>query len=107
MSFTGHGWRSGQSGDITGTASTATVSSISPNTGAASGGLITVTVTGTGYVNGDVIYANYAPLATTFLSATQLRTTVFNSRPDSGSTIPVGVKKSGQALSNTVNFTAT
>lgn len=110
MSFTGHGWRSGQASDTSGgAAATPTVGSLSPASGPRSAGVITLTVTGTNYASGDVIYANYSPLPTTFLSATQLRTTAFNSRPDNGlaGTIPVGVRKAGQALSATINFTAT
>ena len=109
MSFVGHGWRSGGAGDVTGGATTATVASLSPSSGPRSAGVITLTVTGTNFASGDVIYANYSPLPTTFLSATQLRTTAFSSVPDSGAagTIPVGVRKGALALSNTVNFTAT
>jgi len=69
-----------------------------------------MTVTGTGFTSASVIYAAYGPIATIFDSATQLRSTSFNTTPDSGGagTIPVGVKKqASEKLSNTVNFTAT
>ena len=68
-----------------------------------------LTVTGTGFVAGSVIYANYSPLPTTFVNATSVTTTAFNPRPDSGGAgpIPVGVVKPGEKISNTVNFTAT
>ena len=110
MAYIGGSWRSGQASDASsGAASTATVGSLNPATADRKSGVQTLTVTGTGYVNGDVIYVNYAPMPTTFLSATQLRTTAFNPMPDSGApgTIPVGVRKAGQALSPTINFTAT
>jgi hypothetical protein len=110
MAFVGGGWRSGQSSDTTGgVVSTATVGSLNPATANRKSGTQTLTVTGTGYASGDVIYANYAALPTTFLSATQLRTTAFNPMPDSGAAgaIPVGVRKTGQRLSPTINFTAT
>jgi hypothetical protein len=108
MSFVGHGWRTGGAGDITGGATTATVASLSTPTDARKK-VITQTVTGTNYDATCVIYANYSPLPTTFLSATQVRTTAFNTTPDSGGagTIPVGVRKGSLALSNTINFTAT
>lgn len=109
MSWTGHSWRSGQVSDTTGGAvATATVSSVAPTTDARRK-TITLTVTGTNYVAGSVIYANYAPVTTTYDSATQLRCTSFNTTPDSGAAgaIPVGVRNPGQALSPTVNFTAT
>jgi hypothetical protein len=113
VSFVGHGWRSGSATDSTVTAganSTATVGSLNPATASRNSGIQTLTVTGTGFSATTVIYSNYSPLPTTFLSATQVRTTSFNPRPDSGTagTIPVGVKKqSSEKLSNTVNFTAT
>ena len=107
MAFVGGAWRSGQAGDIAGAAATCTTGSLSTPSGARKQ-VITQTVTGTGYDSTCVIYANYAPLPTTFLSATQVRTTAFNTTPDSGApgTIPIGVRKGTQALSNTVNFTA-
>ena len=110
MAYVGGGWRSGQAADTTtGAASTATVGSLAPATANRKSGAQTLTVTGTGYASGDVIYAGYGALPTTFLSATQLRTTAFNPMPDNGQagTIPVGVRKAGQALSPTINFTAT
>jgi hypothetical protein len=109
MSYVGGGWRSGSAGDVTGAASTATVGSINPTTGARSQ-TITLTVTGTGFVAGSQIYAGYAPVATIFDSATQLRCTSFNTTPDSGAAgnIPIAVRKQpSEALSNSVNFAAT
>ena len=108
MSFVGGGWRSGQAGDITGAASTATVSSLNPATGARRQ-TITLTVTGTGFVAGAVVYAGYNPCATTFVSATSL-TCQFNTTPDNGAAgaIPVSVRNRGsEALSGSQNFTAT
>jgi hypothetical protein len=70
---------------------------------------ITLTVTGTGFTPATVIYAGYSPVSTTYDSATQVRCTSFNTSPDSGGagTIPVGVVKPGEKISNTVNFNAT
>lgn len=109
MSFVGHGWRSGQASDTTGgAAATATVSTVAPNTFIRKQ-TITLTVTGTNFVPASIIYANYAPIATTYDSATQLRCTSFNTSPDSGAAgaIPIGVRNPGQALSPTINFNAT
>ena len=109
MSFVGHGWRSGQASDTTGgAAATATVSTVAPNTFIRQRS-ITITVTGTNFVPASIIYANYGPIATVYDSATQLRCTNFNTTPDSGGAgiIPIGVRNPGQALSPTVNFTAT
>lgn len=108
MSFVGHAWRSGQAGDITGGASTATVSSISPTTFARKN-VITLTVTGTGFTAQSVIYSGFNPCATIFDSATQLRCTSFNTTPDNGQagTINISVRNSGQQLSGSRPFTAT
>jgi hypothetical protein len=110
MAFVGKGWRSGSATDAgvnTGAASTANVSGIAPTTYARKNN-ITLTVTGTGFTAQSVIYANYGPCATVFDSATQLRCTSFNTTPDSGAagTIPVGVVKPGEKISNLINFTA-
>lgn len=108
MSFIGHSWRTGQATDITGAAATPTVTTISPTTFARKN-TITLTVTGTGFVSGSVIYANYNPCATIFDSATQLRCTSFNTTPDNGlaGTINVAVRNPGQVLCASKPFTAT
>lgn len=107
MSFVGGGWRSGQAGDITGAAATPTVTTIAPTTDARKKS-ITLTVTGTGFVAGSVIYAGYNPCATIYDSATQLRCTSFNTTPDNGQAgvINVGVRNPGQVISGTKPFTA-
>jgi len=110
VSFVGGGWRSGQAGDITGSASTATVTGLSPTTAPRKGGPIVLTVNGTGFVSGAVVYANYSPQATQFVSATQLKVNAFSPMPDSGAagTIPIAVRNTpAQALSGSQNFTAT
>jgi len=107
MAFVGGGWRSGQASDITGSASTATVTSINPTSGARKQ-VITLTVTGTGFTNLSIVYAGYNPCATTFVSATSL-TCQLNTTPDNGAagTIPIGVRKPGEVISGTQPFTAT
>jgi hypothetical protein len=108
MSFVGHGWRSGQAADIAGPAATCTVTTLGTPT-APKGQTIMQTVNGTGFDATCVIHANYAPVATAYIDATHLRAPSFSTTPDSGvaGTIPIGVRKGTQALSNTVNFTAT
>jgi IPT/TIG domain-containing protein len=108
MAFVGGGWRSGQASDITGAASTATVTVISPTT-YIRGRTITMTVTGTGFTPTSIIYAGYNPCATTYDSATQLRCTSFNTTPDNGQAgvMNVGVRKPGEVISGTQPFTAT
>ena len=108
MSFVGHGWRAGQASDVTGSASTATVSSISPTTGARKQKIV-LTVTGTGFVNGSQIYAAYNPQPTVYVSATSLRCDVFNTTPDNGlaGNIPVSVRNPSQQLSASTPFAAT
>ena len=110
MTFTGHAWASGKASDTTGgAAATATADSLNPSTANRKGGTVVLTVTGTNFVSGSTIYANYAPVATVFVNATTLRCDKFNPMPDSGAagTIPIGVRNPGQALSATINFTAT
>lgn len=109
MSFVGGGWRSGVAGDITGAVSTATVTSLSPTTAPRGGGTIVLTVTGTGFVVGTLVYAGFNPTMTVFVNATTLRCDGFNPMPDNGAagTINVGVAKPGEALSGTRPFTAT
>jgi hypothetical protein len=110
MSYVGGGWRSGQAGDITGAASTATTTGLSPTTAARGGGAIVLTVNGTGFVSGAVVYANYSAQTTTFVSATQLTVQQFSPMPDSGAagSISVAVRNApNQALSNAQTFTAT
>jgi IPT/TIG domain len=108
MSFVGHGWRSGMPGDVTGGASTATVTSITPSTDAV-GKTITLTVTGTGFVPQSVIYSDYNPCSTTYDSATQLRCTSFRTTPDNGhpGVINVSVRNPGELVSGSRPFTAT
>ena len=94
--------------EITGTPdvpSTATVGSLSPNTLITSSGTL-VTVNGTGFTPSTVIYENSNSVQTTYVSATSLTSTYFGT-VGSVQTIPVGVKKPGELLSNTVNFSVT
>jgi hypothetical protein len=111
MAYIGGSWASGSATDpsvTTGAASTASISGIAPTTFIRKSS-ITLTVTGTGFTPTTKIYANYEAVATTYDSATQLRCIGFNTTPDSGAagTIPIGVVKTGEKISNIVNFNAT
>src|SRR5262245_50678472 len=92
MSFVGHGWRSGQSGDYTGSASSATVTSITAPTSRARRSVAQLLLNGTGFVSGAVIIADNNPVATTFVSATQLRCDSFVVNPDNGSATSMVLK---------------
>jgi hypothetical protein len=109
MSHVGHGWRSGQAADITGAASTCTTTAINPTTAPRGGGPIVLTVSGTGFTAGTVIYANYSPQVTVFVNASTLRCDKFSPLTDNGlaGVIVVGARKGTEALSNVQNFTAT
>ncbi len=69
----------------------------------------TVTLTGSDFVNGSVVYANQTALVTTFVSATQLTATVPSTlavaRQAGG--IAIGVESFGTADSNTVALEVT
>src|SRR5215471_12836768 len=97
MSFVGGGWRSGAAGDITGAASTATVTGLAPTT-AARNSVITLTVNGTGFTNTTIVYAGYNPLPTTYVSATQLQVVGWTVNKDDGTTgvVPISARKSGE-----------
>ena len=57
------------------------ITSVSPNTAVAGSPSIALTVTGTGYVSGSVVYFNGTALTTTYVSATSLTATTFRPRP--------------------------
>ena len=86
-------------------ASTATVGSLTPNTGQASSGVL-VDVNGTGFIPTTVIQINAVPAQTTYVSATKLTTTYFGTESVIA-VYPVGVKNTGELPSNTVNFALT
>ena len=85
--------------------STATVGSLSPNTALVSSGQ-TVTVNGTGFTAATVVQANGSPVQTSYVSATQLTTTYLGTVA-SAQTVAIAVKKPGELISNSVNFSVT
>src|SRR5581483_1455393 len=83
-----------------------TISSISPNTAVAGSSSVTMTVTGSNFTSGAVVTFNGSSLATTFISATQLRATVPTANLTAAGTFAVGASES-TGNSNTVTFTVT
>jgi hypothetical protein len=87
----------------------AVVTSLSPESATVGSASITLTVTGTGFVSGAVIVWNNVDRATTFVSATQVRTSVSDADLATAGTYQVSVRNpapgggSGGAATFTVN----
>jgi len=73
------------------------ITSLSPGTAAAGGNSFTLTVNGTGFINGVVVQWNGTALATTFISATQLTAAVPSALIASAGTANVTVVGGGSA----------
>ncbi|MCE9557788.1 MAG: hypothetical protein K8R88_02440 [Armatimonadetes bacterium] len=86
-----------------------TISTISPNTALAGSADVAVTVTGTNFVAGSVVNWNGLPLATTFVSATELTFTASASLLTTAGTPSVTVVNAapGGGTSNVATFTIT
>lgn len=83
-----------------------TTTSISPNSATAGGSSFTLTVNGTNFVNGSNITWNGSARTTTFVSSTQLTTSIPNTDIATAGTAQVGVTTTGAAaVSNTQTFT--
>ncbi len=80
---------------------TPTLAGISPS--AANLGVFTLTVTGTNFISGAQVLLNNSPLATTFVSSTQLTAT---GTASTAGTFPVAVENPdpGSSASSTLNF---
>ncbi|MCD5309851.1 beta strand repeat-containing protein [Kineosporia babensis] len=83
------------------TAATPTVGSLSPTNGPSTGGT-EVTVTGTGFTSGSVIYWGAIPMVTTYVDGTTLK---FTTPPGTG-TNTVTVRTNGGTASNGATFTS-
>jgi hypothetical protein len=84
----------------------AAITGLTPNAATAGGATFTLTVNGSGFVNGgSTVDWNGAPLSTTYVSATQLNGAVSASLIASPGTASVTVANSGASASNAVNFT--
>jgi len=93
---------------ITGSGSqTLSLTSISPSSVAAGGADFTLTAIGLGFVSGDVISLNSTGAATTFVSATQLQTTVPASSVATPGTVAIGVLAPGNISSSQLPLTVT
>ncbi len=82
-----------------------TLISLDPNTAVAGSGEFVLTVTGTNFVNTSVIYWNGMPLATTYISATQLSATVPASAIATAGSASVTVVNPVGGTSNALTFT--
>ena len=85
------------------------LSSITPNTAAAGGASFTLTVNGTGFINGSTINWNGAAYTTTFVSSTKLTAAFPASSIVLAGTVPITVytPTPGGGTSNSINFTIT
>ena len=92
---------------ITAAAPAATLTSLSPSSAAAGGGAFTLTVNGTGFVNGATVRWNGAARTTTFVSGSQLTAAIAASDIGVAGTRPVTVVNPGASASNALTFTIT
>ncbi|HYL37967.1 MAG TPA: IPT/TIG domain-containing protein [Bryobacteraceae bacterium] len=83
------------------------LASLSPSSTAAGGPAFTLTVNGSGFLNGAVVQWNSSSLATTFVSATQVTALVPASLIVSPATVSVTVVNPNLMGSNTLSFTIT
>jgi hypothetical protein len=81
--------------------------SLSPATAAVGAASFTLHVIGDGFVDGDVILWNGAPVATTFVSATDLSTPIDMTAITVAAVIPVSVQTADALGSNALDFTVT
>ena len=80
------------------------ISSLSPSSFAPGSPALTLTVNGTGFVNGSTVQWNGSPLSTTFLSANQLAAAVPASLLSTAGSASVMVVNPGNLSSNAVTF---
>jgi hypothetical protein len=83
------------------------LNSINPNSAAAGGPAFTMTVTGQNFVSGSTVLWNGTPLATTFISATQLTALVPANLITFAGSSSVTVANPGGSNSNSSSFTIT
>ena len=85
------------------------LSSIAPNTAVAGGAAFTLTVSGSGFINGSTINWNGAAYTTTYVSPTQLTASFPASSIILAGTLPVTIftPTPGGGTSNAINFTIT
>jgi hypothetical protein len=81
-----------------------TLAELSPNDAGAGGAAFVMTVNGTNFSTGAVVYFNGTPEATTYVSANQLMANIPAAAITTSGMLPVYVR-SGSMNSATVNFT--
>ena len=82
-----------------------TIASLSPISAAAGGTLVTLTVTGTNFINGpSTVYMGATPLVTTYVSATSLTAAVTTAQLTSAGSQSVTVQNSSTAVSTSSPF---
>jgi inosine-uridine nucleoside N-ribohydrolase len=91
--------------NLTVAAATPTISSISPSSSTAGSGPITLTVTGSSFMSNSVIQVNGAAHATTFISGSQLATTLTTADLATAGTLSITVTTPGGGTSSSVAFT--
>ena len=91
-----------------------TITQLMPNNATAGGPAFTLTVNGSNFVNGAVVYWNGVPLTTTFAMASQVSAAIPASDLSTAGTVPVYVRNPGGTgiymnqtgqNSNTLDFT--
>jgi hypothetical protein len=86
--------------------STITATSLSPSSAAAGGSAFTLTVNGTGFVNGAVVRWNGSPRTTSFVSSTRVTASISAADIAATGTVPITVvNPSPGATSNSLSFT--
>ncbi len=103
MTGCGYSSRNYSNSGGTGTAATPSVASLSPNKVPAGSSAFTLTVNGSNFSSGAIVYFNGAAQATMFVSANQLAAAITAAEVASSGTMPVYVH-SGIYNSNTVDF---
>lgn len=89
----GCGYSSNGSGTVA--AGAPTIAGLSPNTTAMGGAAFTLTVNGSGFVSGAVVYWHGNTRTTTFVSSTKLTADITAADISTAQTIPVYVKNPG------------
>ena len=98
------GWTSNTM-NLTVAAGTPTLSSISPSSGVAGGGPITVTAAGSSFMSNSAIQVNGAARNTTYISTTQLATTLTSADLATASSLSITVSTPGGGTSSPLIFT--
>jgi hypothetical protein len=86
-------------------ATTLTMTSLSPNSASMGGAAFTLTVNGTGFASGATVLWNSTALTTNFVSSTQLTASVTAALIASVANVSVSVQNPGGATSNALPFT--